>query len=153
MGMDKLKETLKAPDHEVHSLYESILEQLSALFDFRDVCEKDCESSGQIRTIFGRMRRLKSARNAANSIVQGSAADIAKQAMVRVKKALAEQAIKAHLFLHMHDELIYETAECNLALVAQIVKTEMEAAGDGLRVRLPVKVRVGPDWGHLEEYH
>lgn len=152
MSVDKLKEELKAPVERVHELYESIQEQLSALFDFRDACEEACRAAGKVSTVFGRVRRLRTPRNAANSIVQGSAADVAKQAMVRVRRSLAAAGVKAHLYLHMHDELIYETSECYVPQVVRILQAEMQAAGHGLKVTLPVKVKVGTDWGHMVEY-
>lgn len=152
MSVDKLKEELKAPVERVHELYESIQEQLSALFDFRDACEEACRTAGKVSTVFGRVRRLRTPRNAANSIVQGSAADVAKQAMVRVRRSLAAAGVKAHLYLHLHDELIYETSECYVPQVVRILQAEMQAAGHGLKVALPVKVKVGTDWGHMVEY-
>ncbi|CAB3380716.1 Hypothetical predicted protein [Cloeon dipterum] len=109
MGVDKLKEELKAPADQVHVLYETIQEQLSSLFEFKESVEKQCRDTGRVTSMYGRVRLMKLARNAANTIVQSSAADIAKMAMARVKKALRKQRVEAHLLLHMHDELIYET--------------------------------------------
>ncbi|XP_059490996.1 DNA polymerase theta [Neocloeon triangulifer] len=151
MGVDRLKEELKAPADKVHILYESIQAELSALFDFKESAEQECRKTGKVTTMFGRVRLLNLARNAANSIVQGSAADLAKKAMARVKEALGSQRVEAHLLLHMHDELIYEARMADVDKVVKIVRTEMESVGDGLKVHLPVKVKVGPNWGLLQE--
>ena len=57
----------------------------------------------------------------------------------------------AFLVLQLHDELIYEVHREDVMQVAQLVKMEMESAMK-LSVRLPVKVKVGPTWGSMEEF-
>ena len=57
----------------------------------------------------------------------------------------------AHLILQLHDELIYEVNASDFTRVATIVRESMENARK-LSVRMPVKVKVGPTWGRLEDY-
>lgn len=140
----------------------------------------ECKEKGYVCTILGRKRFLPSihspnihARNqaerqAVNTTIQGSAADLAKTAMVNIDKKLAErfpnsalsmshhdiqqESISgAYLVLQLHDELLYEVAERNLKEVAEIVKYEMENALE-LSVKFPVKIKVGHSWGKLESY-
>lgn len=58
------------------------------------------------------------------------------------------------LFDQVHDELLFEVSERHLAAAASQVRRVMEAASQtwGLKVRLPVKLSVGPSWGELQEY-
>ena len=56
----------------------------------------------------------------------------------------------AYFVLQLHDELIYEVNEQDIQQVAQIVKDNMESAMM-LSVRLPVKVKVGPTWGSMQD--
>lgn len=115
-------------------------------------------------------------RQAVNTKVQGSAADITKKAMVLIESQLkkefsylpitfpATQGKRkllssdvdsrprgGYLILQLHDELLYEVNSSDLRQVARIVKESMEHAFE-LRVPLPVKVRTGTAWGNLEEY-
>ena len=57
----------------------------------------------------------------------------------------------AYFLMQMHDELVYEVACGDVVQVAQIVKMVMENACPVLRVRTPVKVKVGPTWGQLQD--
>ena len=57
----------------------------------------------------------------------------------------------AHLILQLHDELIYEVNANDVVRVANIVRQCMESARE-LSVKMPVKVKVGPTWGRLEDY-
>ena len=59
--------------------------------------------------------------------------------------------VGAYLVLNLHDELVYEVTREHLLSVARMIKLEMENVMQ-LSVMLPVKVKVGPSWGTLEEY-
>ncbi|VUZ56525.1 unnamed protein product, partial [Hymenolepis diminuta] len=94
-------------------------------------------------------------RQAVNSIIQGSAADITKLAMERVYSALKkEKDITAHLVLHLHDELIYSvTPDTKAPKFCDILRREMSSVNSnfGMSVPLPVKVKSGPNWSDLRE--
>lgn len=94
-------------------------------------------------------------RQAVNTTIQGSAADIAKRAMTLIADHFAEisenMPKKPRLVLHLHDELLYEVPSECLQLVADIVKTTMETCIN-LSVPLPVKLKSGFSWGTLEEF-
>ena len=70
--------------------------------------------------------------------------------MVRVHAALAQRGLRAQLLLMVHDELVLEAAEGEVAAVARLVKEEMEAAAQ-LRVPLKVGVEAGYSWGQMED--
>ena len=58
----------------------------------------------------------------------------------------------AFLVLQLHDELIYEVNAKDLEAVARIVKTEMEGAWPGLKVKFPVKLKTSQSWSAMEEF-
>ncbi|KAF5402490.1 hypothetical protein PHET_04083 [Paragonimus heterotremus] len=98
----------------------------------------------------------KAERQAVNTIIQGSAAEISKAAMLAVDTKLASvgQLENCRLVLHEHDELVYEVNPASAApeLGALIRHTMARVSQDwNLSVPLPVKLRVGPNWSEMEE--
>jgi DNA polymerase-1 len=82
-------------------------------------------------------------RVAINTPIQGSAADIIKLAMARVFHRLRAEAPASKLLLQVHDELLLEVPEADVAQVAALVKAEMEGA-----VTLSVPLKVDTGWAH-----
>ena len=87
-------------------------------------------------------------RAAINAPIQGSAADILKIAMVRVESALKHQHLAGRMLLQVHDELVLEVPERELARTASMVKQEMEQAFS-LQVPLRADVETGTNWRDL----
>ena len=140
---------------------------------------QSCSENGYVVTLLGRKRylsgihsqnvhaRSQAERQAVNTTIQGSAADLVKTAMSNIDcilttefnssiltglSALEGRGVRgAYLVLQLHDELLYEVGESDLSHVARIVKQEMESALR-LTVRFPVKMKVGTSWGNLTEY-
>ncbi len=112
---------------------------------------------GYTTTIFGRRRpfadlnssnrvlRDNAERQALNSPIQGSAADIIKRAMLGVATDLREQGLTSKLLLQVHDELILEVSAGETDAVTAIVTNRMVGAAD-LRVPLEVQVGTGKNW-------
>jgi DNA polymerase-1 len=84
-------------------------------------------------------------RMALNAPIQGTAADIVKIAMLRVHAALDQERRDAKLLLQVHDELVLEVGEKDLAPVEALVRREMQAAAT-LEVPLDVEVGHGRSW-------
>ena len=84
-------------------------------------------------------------RLAVNSVIQGSAADIIKIAMIRVHRRLRDEGLRARLVLQMHDELLLEVPETETSVVSELVRDEMIGAYD-LDPPLAVDVGLGDDW-------
>ena len=82
---------------------------------------------------------------AMNAPIQGTAADIIKIAMIRVWKRLKEENLKSRLILQIHDELLVETAEDEMSLVADIMEKEMKNAAE-LAVSLEIDLHTGKNW-------
>jgi DNA polymerase-1 len=135
----------------------SYLEKFSGVDNYLKSCVESAYSIGYTQTIFGRRRyipELKAQnkniqkfgeRVAMNSPIQGSAADIIKIAMIRVRDRLKSEGIDARIILQVHDELIIE-ANINCAEKARdILKDEMENAVS-LSVPLPVDIAIGKTW-------
>jgi DNA polymerase-1 len=84
-------------------------------------------------------------RTAANSPIQGSAADLIKIAMIRIRDRLDAARLSARMLLQVHDELVFEAPDDELAAVTTLVQHEMEHAA-ALVVPLVVDVGVGRNW-------
>lgn len=119
--------------------------------------------TGFATTILGRRRAISgirperhrqlnlSERTAINTVIQGSAADLIKQAMLRVHRRLRETQHPARLLLQIHDELVFETPANQINALAKLVRNEMIHAMP-LNVPLAVDVSVGPNWLDLESF-
>jgi DNA polymerase-1 len=112
---------------------------------------------GYVSTLFGRRRqvpelrarrwelRKQGERFAVNMVIQGTAADIMKVAMVNSDRALAEAGLTTRLVLQIHDELLFEGPADEAEQVAQIAREQMASAFE-MDPPLAVDVGVGPDW-------
>jgi DNA polymerase-1 len=112
---------------------------------------------GYVQTIFGRRRyipelrernfniRAFGERTAANSPIQGSAADLIKIAMIRIDDVLRTRQLQSKMLLQVHDELVFEVIPSELDQVQDLVKYEMEHAAE-LSVPLVVDLGVGENW-------
>ena len=112
---------------------------------------------GYVETIFKRRRyipeikdrnfnmRAYGERNAQNSPLQGSAADLIKVAMIGIHHALLARSLASRMLLQVHDELVFEVPPSELELMRSLVKEYMEGAA-ALRVPLVVDIGVGPNW-------
>jgi DNA polymerase-1 len=84
-------------------------------------------------------------RMAVNSVIQGTAADLIKKAMVAVDAALGAEGLPARMILQVHDELVFEAAESARERVGERVRELMEGVL-ALRVPLVVDVGAGRNW-------
>jgi DNA polymerase-1 len=110
-----------------------------------------------VETLFGRRRyipeikdknfnlRAFAERTAANTPLQGSAADLIKMAMVRIHAALAGERLRGRLLLQVHDELVLEAPAEEAETTASLVRRHMEGAAE-LKVPLLVDVGIGDNW-------
>ncbi len=106
-------------------------------------------SQGSNRQEFN--QRSREEREAINAPIQGSAADIMKIAMLRVPQALKDRGLSARVILQVHDELVLECPEKELARTAELVKTVMADAYE-LSVPLSTEARYGRNWGEMETF-
>ncbi|MFK7896765.1 MAG: DNA polymerase I [Myxococcota bacterium] len=139
-------------------------EQINAYFAqyegvrrFLDETTEQAKADGFVRTLMGRRRylpdlasrnrvlRQAAERMATNTVIQGTAADLIKKAMVDVDRALVESGLDATMILQVHDELVFEAAPDAQADLEALVRKEMEGVAQ-LEVPLTVDVGSGPSW-------
>ncbi len=125
--------------------------------EFLDRTVVDARRRGYVETILGRRRYLRqlasehggersfAERAAINTPIQGSAADLVKLAMIRVRRALKRAHPSARLLLQVHDELLLECASDDANATSARVRAEMEGCFT-LSVPLEVSVGLGPTW-------
>ncbi|XAL99106.1 DNA polymerase I [Phycisphaeraceae bacterium D3-23] len=124
---------------------------------FLDECVAHAREHGYVQTVLGRRRaipdiddrngqkRQLAERLAINSVVQGSAADLIKVAMVNLQHRIEEESLPAKLLLQIHDELVVECPASEADRISQVVQEAMTGAME-LSVPLKVDVGVGKDW-------
>lgn len=142
---------------EAKSYMDSYYATYSGIARYMEKTIEDAKTNGYVSTMFGRRRNMPELKNsnfnirsfgervARNMPVQGSAADIIKIAMIRVRDRFAEEGMKAKLILQVHDELIVECPEDEKKKAAGILKSEMENAAS-ISVPLLVEVGAGRSW-------
>ncbi len=125
--------------------------------EFLDNAVSEAKEKGYSVTMFGRrrpipeltssnfMQRGFGERVAMNAPIQGTAADIMKIAMIRVRDELAERKLSSRILLQVHDELLLEVAKEEEDIVAKILREEMEKAVI-LSVKLDVDLHTGENW-------
>ena len=155
-GPRALSLQLRIPFEEAKRFIAEYFERFSGVRSFLDRTVAEARERGYVETIFGRRRyvpelrdssfnvRAFGERTAANSPLQGSAADLIKIAMVRIAAALNRQG-RARLLLQVHDELVVEAPAEEADGVARTVRKEMESAA-ALSVPLVVEVGIGDNW-------
>jgi DNA polymerase-1 len=124
---------------------------------FLDETIATASEAGFVRTLLGRRRylpdlvsrnralRQAAERMAVNTVIQGTAADLIKKAMVEVHQALHDCGLRARMLLQVHDELVFEAPEREIAELTALVKKHMEGVY-ALAVPLVADVGVGRNW-------
>lgn len=152
-----LSQDLSITTKEASQYIESYFETYPGVKQFLDRQVQQAKEQGFVTTMFGRkrpvpelsssnyMQRSFGERVAMNSPIQGTAADIIKIAMIRVSQSLKEQNLSSRLILQVHDELLIEAREDEVARVKAILKEDMEKAA-ALSVNLEIDMKQGKDW-------
>ena len=152
-----LADRLNIPRKEGEEFVARYLERFPAVRAFREQVIERAQEEGYVTTLMGRRRQIPELRSgnpntrrlgerlAVNTVIQGTAADIIKVAMVRCQKALCEAGGETRLVLQIHDELLFEGPPGEMEAAAELVEREMCAAYP-LDPPLEVDVGIGPDW-------
>jgi DNA polymerase-1 len=150
-----LSKQLRIETAEAKALMTDYFARFGAVREYLQNVVEQARVDGYTTTIFGRRRpfgdltssnrvlRENAARQALNSPIQGSAADILKIAMINIDADMA--GMKSRMLLQVHDELVFEVAHGELDAMTDIVRTRMAGAAD-LRVPLDVQIGTGPNW-------
>jgi DNA polymerase-1 len=157
MSAFRLAGDLAVPQAEAQRYMDAYFARMPAVRGWIEQTKVEARASGQVETLLGRRRvipeisaatfneRAAGEREAVNTRIQGTAADIIKIAMIRVQAALDASGSGARLLLQVHDELLLEVPEAEVEAVTALVRAEMEAAGE-LVVPLVVNTSVGHTW-------
>ena len=152
LGIDK---------NEAGAYIKKYFERFPGIRDYMDEAREFCRANGYVLTLFGRKChypdikasnpsiRSFNERAAINARLQGSAADIIRRAMMRVEDELAKAKLNAQMLLQVHDELIFEVPEDEVADTIPIVKSVMQDAPHpavALHVPLQVDARAADNW-------
>jgi DNA polymerase-1 len=160
MGAYRLARDLGIPNAEAQHFIDDYFAAFPGVRVYLDATIAGAREKGSVATLSGRRRaieeigshnhNLRSAaeRMATNTPIQGTAADILKIAMVRLREKLASAGLDSRMVLQVHDELVLEVREGAGFAVSELLRTEMEAAFD-LAVPLVVEVGRGRDWADL----
>lgn len=161
MSAFRLSNELDIPRARAQEFITQYFTTYAGINAFMEETVRKAEETGCVETIQGRRRTIqainsgnkmeKSAaeRVAVNTPIQGSAADIVKQAMLSVYDALSESFPTARMLLQVHDELIVECDAADAPQVAELMKSTMEGVIK-LNVPLRTSVEYGQNWG---EFH
>ena len=152
-----LADRLNIPRKEGEEFVSRYLERFPAVRAFREQVVERAQDEGFVTTLLGRRRSIPELRSgnpntrrlgerlAVNTVIQGTAADIIKIAMVRCQKALREAGTETRLVLQIHDELLFEGPPQEMDGAVELVRREMCAAYQ-LDPPLEVDIGVGRDW-------
>jgi DNA polymerase-1 len=148
---------------EAEDFVEAYFEQFPGIKIFIEKLRKQALEDEYVETMLGRRRyfhglgtqsnqliKNRQLREAINSPIQGTAADIMKIAMLKVSNALKETGSSAKMLLQVHDELVLECPADQVKQTAKLVQEEMAAAFT-LKVPLKTDARAGLNWGKMKE--
>jgi DNA polymerase I len=152
-----LADRLNIPREEAKEFIDTYLKRFPMVAKFMFDTIELAKTEGNVKTLWGRRRQIPElqARNyqlrmlgerlAVNTVIQGTAADIIKLAMVRCHRALAEAQLQTHLILTIHDELLFEGPPDEVDAARRLIEREMVGvwAHDP---PLAVDIGVGPNW-------
>jgi DNA polymerase-1 len=154
-----LADRLQIPKEEAQEFIDAYFERFPRVKAFIDETIERAREEGHVATLFGRIRRVPELRSrqfqtrslgerlAVNMVIQGTAADIIKVAMVRCRDELRSAGLATRLVLQIHDELLFEApeAEAEVEGASEIVRREMANAFE-MDPPLEVDVGAGTNW-------
>jgi DNA polymerase-1 len=152
-----LADRLNIPREEAKEFIDAYLERFPRVAEFMAATIEQAKEEGYVKTLWGRRRQIPElrARNyqvrtlgerlAVNTVIQGTAADVIKLAMVRTHHALARSGLRTRLLLTIHDELLFEGPPEEEPAARELIEREMCGVWDH-EPPLAVDVGVGANW-------
>ncbi|MCC6599006.1 MAG: DNA polymerase I [Alphaproteobacteria bacterium] len=157
-----LARQLGCPPAEAGDFIKRYLNRFPEIRDYMEAKKEEAKAHGFVKTLYGRKcytpyinakipaQRAGAERAAINAPLQGTAADIMKISMIKIPVALAQAGLSAKMVLQVHDELIFEVPEAELAATADLVKETLENAFHimGIKISVPLETETGsgPSW-------
>lgn len=149
-----LSQALSIPPKEAAEFIQHYFATHSGVKAYLDQTLEIAREQGYVLTMHGRKRQIPdinssninvrqgAERTATNTPLQGTAADLIKIAMIRIHHLIGEKGLRSRMVLQIHDELLFEVPEDELAIMQKLVRHEMEHA---MNLSVPLKVDMG--WG------
>ena len=156
-GAFGLSRTIGIPVQQAKQFIEDYFARYSSIKQFMDDVVAQSKKNGYAETILGRRRningldsrnfnvRSQAERLAVNTVIQGSAADLIKVAMINIQKKIDADSLPIKMILQIHDELVFEVPNSDAEKYTKFVADEMAGA---IKLDVPLKVDVdtGPSW-------
>jgi len=157
-----LSKDLNIPVDEAQIFIDAYFSRYPKVKDYIDQQINFAKENGFVKTILGRKRyipeinsknmgiRQFAERQAVNTPIQGSAADLIKLAMIHIHDEIKKKELKARLVLQIHDELVFDLEKKELQVLVSLVRSKMENV---LKLNVPIKVdiKMGQNWLEMEE--
>lgn len=152
-----LAAALGIPKDEAARFIDEYFTTYSSVKEFMEQTLDQVRQDGYATTILGRRREITGIRSkrwgnlnmpertAVNTVIQGSAADLIKQAMIRVHERMHAEQHPGRMLLQIHDELVFEAPDESVDSLIDLARTEMETALD-LNVPIVVDCQFGKNW-------
>jgi DNA polymerase-1 len=152
MGAKKLSDELNIDIKVAREYIESYYSRYRGVARYRETMAEQAREKGYVTTLFNRRRyipeinsdnnmiRSEAERIAINTPIQGTAADLIKMAMINIHTKLKREGYKTRMLLQVHDELVFEVPEAEIAIMPELLKKEMEEV---YKLSVPLKVDAG----------
>ncbi|MAG14357.1 MAG: DNA polymerase I [Dehalococcoidales bacterium] len=155
-----LEQATKLSREDATQFITAYFEKYNAVKKYLESTKEQARQTGYVQTILGRRRfipeinttnrqvREAAERMAINMPVQGTSADIIKVAMINLYREMEKQRLQSRMLLQVHDELVFEIPEEELATMRRLVPKIMSTA---LKLSVPLKVdtKMGHNWGEM----
>lgn len=152
-----LSQRMNISRSEAQDIIKTYFDKYSQVKEYMDQSIETAKTKGYAETYFGRRRSLQdinsrnatvrgfAERNAINSPIQGTAADIIKLAMINIYDTFQKENLASKMILQVHDELVFDVHQDEIEVVKEIVYGKMKNAAD-LGVPLEVEMGTGKHW-------
>ena len=153
-----LSQTLNIPRGEAKEIIDNYFTQFPGIKQYMVDTVAFAKKHGYIQTLLGRRRylpeinernftvRAQAERNAINSPIQGSAADMIKVAMVKIHDRIKQLSLRSVMTLQVHDELVFDVYRSEVDTNKPLIEHEMKVAIPGLAVPIVVEMGTGDNW-------
>ncbi len=159
-----LARQLNIEQEEAARFIDAYFDRYCGVEEFLQRILEECPKTGYVSTILGRRRAIRGIRQGAgrqrnlpertaiNTVIQGSAADLIKLAMIHIHHRLRREKRAARMLLQIHDELVFEVPPEELEDLAHLVREEMSGVMK-LNVPLKVDLKSGDNWADCQEWN
>jgi DNA polymerase-1 len=155
-----LEQATKLSREEAAQFIALYFEKYPRVKEYLEATKAQARKLGYVQTVLGRRRFLPEVRSAnrmireaaermaINAPVQGTSADIIKIAMINLYREMEKQKLRSKMLLQIHDELLFEVPEAEVAEVKSLVSELMPKAVE-LRVPVKIDVKLGQNWAEM----